>query len=321
ENIELNKRKANVPISPNYGIIMIDPFPNFEDNTEEKKEAPTIFIWGILKKIINAVRRQAMVKEADIVRGFSTKDSVRGMVFPVIWKEGFKERFKYPLASGGLGGFSGLFDKKLREHDYLLGRENCKVFLWKYFSVKEANKAKYDIFKDWTDKMSNRFAVIHSGDTYLPIIPNVLFRNSRTDEKEEYKSNPFNPKNYFNYRQNKHSIRPQLPKKNILAYRKIMAKRLRRMTWSLIKAYLFSKRKSTKKKRSSSFGFRYSLLFRLGQGLIWVFLIVFSPLILLLLLLSPLLIYLLSFFVSEKVILKKILSEFEEMELLRKEDK
>lgn len=72
------------------------------------------------------------------------------------------------LASGGLAGFIGFFNRDFRHHDYMLGRANCLKFLQEEFVLHMGNP----LFQHgrWTEAQKVRFKG-KATDGYLPIIP------------------------------------------------------------------------------------------------------------------------------------------------------
>ncbi|TAK48285.1 MAG: hypothetical protein EPO28_01240 [Saprospiraceae bacterium] len=172
---------ANNTASPeckNFGVIMIDPFPDF-DSTDSAQPIETLE--QVPAKLLGAIRRQAMLKEGDIRQGFKGVDYTRGLIFPQKKNangQGFK---KTAIACGSLGGFGGFLSREFREHDFRLGRKNCQSFLRKYFAVKEDDN--YDVLGRWTPEMKQRFSIIYEGDenTYLPIIPDTHMLEGAND--------------------------------------------------------------------------------------------------------------------------------------------
>jgi hypothetical protein len=128
-NYELKKSAASFDST----LIMIDPFPS-EETLEEVTE-PLDAIKFAVPNLLNAMRQQLMYKEEELKNAYDEDNYTRFMVLPVRYQD--DEKQKYPLACGGLGGFAGFFKKGFREHDFLLGRRNCQLFLQKYFSVPE----------------------------------------------------------------------------------------------------------------------------------------------------------------------------------------
>jgi hypothetical protein len=137
-------------------IIMIDPFPSDDsitsDKADEKKGGRSIrpfdlkfpfSLIGAIGKVFQSMRGELLFKGEDIVKAFSKKDFSRFMISPrrrIRNKDGKKKEEIFngsvAIACGALGGFSGFFDKKFREHDFYLGRANCQSFIRKYFRVK-----------------------------------------------------------------------------------------------------------------------------------------------------------------------------------------
>lgn len=114
-------------------MIMIDPFPS--DQAMKEDLQPQEAIKFAVPDLLNAMREQLMFKEEELKNAYDEDNYTRFMVLPVRYLEG--KRQDYALACGGLGGFAGFFKKEFREHDFLLGRRNCQLFLQKYFSVPE----------------------------------------------------------------------------------------------------------------------------------------------------------------------------------------
>ena len=71
------------------------------------------------------------------------------------------------LASSGVSAFVGFMSIYFREHDFLLGRQNCQSFLLKHFSLPDSNS----IFASpaWTQEQRNTYGKADRG--FLPIIP------------------------------------------------------------------------------------------------------------------------------------------------------
>ena len=187
KHLALNPEDA----APNYAIIMIDPFPNFDegDTVEEVHHPQTIL--ETAPEVIMAIRRQAMIKESEISKGF-IGDYTRHMVFPTRRKG--DKRQKYTIACGALGGFGGFFSRKFRVHDFFLGRKNCQSFLRKHFSLAEdvvfkSNAAggkmcAIPAFATWEKGAAHyqRFHYIKDDKVYFPIIPDLRISDAMSDD-------------------------------------------------------------------------------------------------------------------------------------------
>ena len=113
-------------------ILMIDPFPNYED-----KPAANYFDLQALQftsqQLFSAMRQQLMIKTDLLEKAYDDNDYTRFMIAPIRTKDGVAQ--KNSIACGALGGFGGFFSKKFRIHDYMLGRRNCQRFIQQYFCV------------------------------------------------------------------------------------------------------------------------------------------------------------------------------------------
>lgn len=76
------------------------------------------------------------------------------------------------LATAGFGAFLGFFDRRLRAHDFQLGRHNCREFLRRHFALPAGNP----LFGGFGDRpaAAEYFAASERGEERrLPIIPIV----------------------------------------------------------------------------------------------------------------------------------------------------
>jgi hypothetical protein len=65
------------------------------------------------------------------------------------------------LACGGLAGFAGFLNDRLRLHDFQLGRRNCQKFLQDHFTVHVENP----IVRGWVDRLRRESGAL---DRYHP---------------------------------------------------------------------------------------------------------------------------------------------------------
>lgn len=186
----------------NYAIIMIDPFPNFEEKNGETEYVEPETIQQAAPRILSAIRRQAMIKESELSRGF-TGDHSRTMIFPVrretVIENGreVKQRAPYAIACGALDGFGGFFSRNFREHDFQLGRKNCQAFLRKHFALREDQVFRINekgteqidcpAFCDWKPghPMYERFHYVKHRQAYFPIVPDLRVKNARSEDPAE----------------------------------------------------------------------------------------------------------------------------------------
>lgn len=180
----------------NYAIIMIDPFPSTSENEQQADYEPAVSVGEVTPLIISAIRRQAMIKEQELSRGF-TGDYTRAMVFPVrrsTGEDGKEQKEEFAIACGALDGFGGFFSREFRVHDFFLGRKNAQSFLRKHFSLSRDHvfvqneqgeeQVRNPLFAGWKpgDPRYERFQYLKGGVPYFPIIPDLRIRDANADD-------------------------------------------------------------------------------------------------------------------------------------------
>ena len=181
-----NDRLINNPDNFNSTILMIDPFPTeIKDNEklfsfDDEADASYPFnLLGAANKFFSVLRKQVLVKHGIIEDAFNRNNYSCFVIAPSRHsrrKDGsfVKHNGSRAIASGTLGGFGGFVAKEFREHDFYLGRLNCKSFLQKHFRIPA--ETKNPIFKDaFSDKAKEIFIITdeETGEKFLPIIPDV----------------------------------------------------------------------------------------------------------------------------------------------------
>ena len=181
-HIVADDRLTNNPENFNSTILMIDPFPTerrkFFDDTKRDTFHP-YGLFGAAAKFFSVLRNQALVKHNVIEKAFN-KDNYSCFVIAPSRREirNNEEEIKYAgsraIACGTISGFGGFVSKKFREHDFYLGRINCKSFLQTHFRV--PFDTENPIFKDAYSAEAKVIFTITDEDTgekFLPIIPDV----------------------------------------------------------------------------------------------------------------------------------------------------
>lgn len=121
--------KGNQHSKVKMAHLLIDPFPSFEDEGDKSAKPHTIL--DSLGALFSATLGHARLKTPTEINALN--GILNGMIFP---SRSRADKFKkQSLACGGLGGFAGFLNKRFREHDYDLGRENCESFLNQYFRI------------------------------------------------------------------------------------------------------------------------------------------------------------------------------------------
>ncbi|NOQ72981.1 MAG: hypothetical protein GQ574_13310 [Crocinitomix sp.] len=160
-----------------YGIVMIDPFPDFpKDPTDEKnKYKVPEDLFGAIQPIIQTLWDQSKVKRKEFVEQFGDNRIYHGYIYPS--KRGPDGALlDTPIASASLGAFGGFLDIRFRHHDFYLGRNNARNFLRAFLTKPyygQNDKRNHPIHENWTLEMVNRFKVKLKGQEYLPIIPDM----------------------------------------------------------------------------------------------------------------------------------------------------
>lgn len=198
-------------------VIMIDPFPSF--NGSDTQVTQQNHLLQIVPALIGALRQQVMVKEADMVRKEYAHISLN-MIWPKRYDHNLKN-LPNPIACGALGGFSGFFDHSFRQHDFFLGRENCRRFL-RFFFIREyaldsvqTKSGWHTVHQSWTEPMIRAFGqkLTRKGVIRLPLIPDPFWMHKDRKFYNQYLKTPSPP---F----------PTIPAKQILSFRQDLDKRI-----------------------------------------------------------------------------------------------
>lgn len=173
----LKEKCPEVEAQGNFGMIMIDPFPNY--NTTEQA-APKSDIISVAIRVFGALRNQVLFRQEEILNALDENNQTRFMIAPARRLASGPDkgrRVSNPIASGALGGFAGFLDRQLRDHDFYLGRQNCQSFLRYHFAINR-------------DKVPEKFGVAYereaverfgfsrpratpNADWFVPIIPDI----------------------------------------------------------------------------------------------------------------------------------------------------
>lgn len=191
-----NDRLTKNPENFNSTILMIDPFPTerrgFLPFTEDNNFHP-YGLFGAAAKFFSVLRKQVLVKHDIIEDAFNNNNYSCFVIAPSRHARQSGGLVKFngsrAIASGPLGGFGGFVAKEFREHDFYLGRINCKSFLQSHFRIPaDTNNP---IFKDAFSNEAKKFFLIKDEETqeeFLPIIPDVNKLEEGISVKQLYKN-------------------------------------------------------------------------------------------------------------------------------------
>lgn len=159
-----------------YAVLMIDPFPNKDQDVEETGNSILKIAGGMFK----ALRNQVMFNQDGIIDALALEDRTKFLVEPIRKvqnEEGKWVRAKSDLAAAPISGFAGFLSKDFRAHDFQLGRRNCQSFLRYYFAVPE-DKVESRLSEAITTEAKERFEFANppkdpNGEKFIPIIPDM----------------------------------------------------------------------------------------------------------------------------------------------------
>lgn len=173
---------------PRYGVIMIDPFP---DRAQSKKSysKPNDAV-DVAQGIIGTLMDQSRIKRREMLETDSSK-YFKSIIFPRKWRTNKENKIIGPpgtITCASAMAFGGFLDRRFRQHDFFLGRNNARNFL-RYFYSFPYDKEKGDIHpihRCWTDQMADAFKFEKkkgSGKFYLPIIPDLHLLSETETER------------------------------------------------------------------------------------------------------------------------------------------
>lgn len=185
-NIKEKLAQRTPKIQNDFAILMIDPFPSPPVRRKEYENRTDLL--SIIPKLLATLQNQVLFRQEDLLDALSDSSTTRFLIEPIRRKNG--RIVNTPIACGALGGLAGFFDKSFREHDFELGRKNCREFLHYHFAERE--DANHFIHQGWTRGMKKRFRFYKKDKqgnmvAFLPIIPDVNVLNAETGK---YKVQP-----------------------------------------------------------------------------------------------------------------------------------
>ena len=188
----LKEKSPSEVINDRYAVIMIDPFPNKDNDIDEVN--PERDIISITKGMFKSLRNQVMFNQDGILDALELSDRTKFLIEPVrkeVSKQGVLTRAKNDLASAPFSGFAGFIDKSFRHHDYYLGRQNCQTFLRYYFGIPEQDiltrLKEFPHTRAFDRFYFNESQFDENSLKLFPIIPDVRLLKSRTNQIDSEK--------------------------------------------------------------------------------------------------------------------------------------
>jgi hypothetical protein len=143
----LNKSNPRCGEQAHRAVLLVDPFPNFQDLPQANTD-DTLF--SVMSSLFGALKDQARFKPQELELAASDHVFSRFMIAPSREPDldaNVALAKAYPIASSALGAFGGFLHESFRRHDYLLGRRNAQAFLRWHFALPETNKL-FEAFND-----------------------------------------------------------------------------------------------------------------------------------------------------------------------------
>jgi len=154
-------------------VLMVDPFPSEKITTLQKRANVEDYdIVSVFSQLFGSLIAQSRFKPDELILANSDDVYSRFLIAPTRYTQD-DQKAEYPIASGFLNGFGGFISKKIRMHDFQLGRRNCQQFLRRYFALPVEQAKNNSIFGDYTEDDFERFSYQKNGTRFLPIIPLV----------------------------------------------------------------------------------------------------------------------------------------------------
>lgn len=215
-----------------YGVIMIDPFPN-KDHDMAKSSSD---IFGVAGGLFKALRNQVMFNQDGIMEALDLRDRTKFLIAPIrqVQKNGMWGRPISDLASAAIGGFAGFLSRDFRHHDFHLGRKNCQAFLRHYFAV-SAEDVERRLAITPTSQANQRFQFsIPAGDPngkkFFPIIPDMRVLRNFTNQGDS-----------TNYGEDANITDAPFPKMNFSAFEIRYKDKIKERIGNLVKIQISSK--------------------------------------------------------------------------------
>jgi hypothetical protein len=185
----MNEKYAEQPVGDRYAVIMINPFPNKDNEIEDKNPTPDMI--SVAKGMFKSLRNQVMFNQDGILDAIKPSIRTHFLIEPVRKEKvnGEMKRAKNDLAAAPFSGFAGFIDKSFRHHDYHLGRHNCQSFLRYYFGI-EQKDILHKLGEESDAKAFDRFFIYESQfDTnstkIYPIIPDMRVTKARVNQVDK----------------------------------------------------------------------------------------------------------------------------------------
>ncbi len=128
------KKEAGCSRPDVKGLLLIDPFPNFEAEPDVSLDGPDT-LPKVLSGLLGALRGQGLMKDISaLADDQANKYLIMGMISPSR-KDENGDRVKPAMATSAMEGFAGFIERDFRLHDFYLGMKNAQSFFKKFFQI------------------------------------------------------------------------------------------------------------------------------------------------------------------------------------------
>lgn len=155
--------ELQVSASNTWGaIILIDAFASGARRVVPDENVEPLSFLQNIRRLGLSLRSEAMFKNEELSAALNEKDFSTFLISPVRENRGKDQPI---LATSTMEAFGGMLHRKIRHHDFLLGRRNCQKFLQEHFCIPAPELAKNRLF--------NAEAYLQSRQGSVQIIPLV----------------------------------------------------------------------------------------------------------------------------------------------------
>ena len=155
------------PERADKAVLLLDPFaavPRCET------PAGTRDVLGVLGGLISAWTDHGRLATSDLLLAVQPEVFSRFLLTASSDRGGERRHGGAALASSGLGAFLGFLRRELRAHDFMLGRENCRLFLMNQFVLHKDNPVMRG-FAARHPGVASEFQPGERGPDWVPVVP------------------------------------------------------------------------------------------------------------------------------------------------------
>ena len=184
--LRLLKEKCETQYRSNrYAVIMIDPLPHKDPEPDPIQKNHFL---NVMVQMFRALRNEVMLNPEGLAEAISLENRTKFLIAPRKG-EGYPEALNRQgkvLASAPVSGFAGFIHRNRRQHDYDLGRRNCRDFLRFHFTL-DLHDSPKRLLENPTGQMVERFCIYPNKDKqskilHYPIIPDIRLKYARKNQ-------------------------------------------------------------------------------------------------------------------------------------------